>query len=152
MKHLPLIVFSLILAATAAIQPPAPAHNGVDHGSAKHQKIAGTDVMIDLQSFAKYKAQFITTVGLQGSHVLTVRLLKNSQTISHAEVKAKLVGPNKQVIGPESGQALKPMSAKGQTQHYATAYNLSNKGKYAVMVMFKIDGKISQATFEIGVS
>lgn len=149
MKRLHVVVFSLLLAATAGFPSPTSAHNGVDHGSAKHQKIAGTEVILDLQSLAKYKAQFGAPAGLQGSHVLTVRLLKGSQAIAHAEVKAKLVGPNKQVIGPESGQALKPLSAKGQLQHYATAYTLPHKGKYAVMVMFKVDGKVSQATFEL---
>lgn len=151
MKRLPLVVFSLLLAATAAFQPSSQAHNGVDHGTARHQKIAGTDVILDLQDFSKYKGQFGDT-GLQGSHVLTVRLLNRSHPIANAQVKAKLVGPNQQVIGPASGQTLNLMPTKGRLQHYATAYKLPHKGKYAVMVMFKIGGKVSQASFEVNAS
>lgn len=150
-KHLPNLVFSLLLAATAGFQTPTLAHNGVDHGSAKHQQVAGTDVLLDLQPMAKYKGQFGAPAGLQGSHVLMVRLQRQKQPITSAQVKAKLVGPDKHVIGPDSGQALSLMPVKNGQPHFATAYSLPHKGKYAVMVMFRIGDKVSQAAFEVTV-
>lgn len=148
-KRLPPLVFTLLLAASAGFQPPSKAHNGVDHGNAKHQQVSDTEVILELQSLAKYKSQFGAQAHLQGTHVLTVRLLQQKQPIANAQVKAKLVTPSKQVMGSASGQILGFMPAKNQRQHYATAYSLVQKGKYQVMVQFKIKDKVSQAVFEV---
>lgn len=147
-RKLPLLVFSLLLAVSAGLAP-ADAHNGVNHGSAKHQKVAGIDVLLELHSLAHYQSQFGTPAGLQGSHILTVQLLQGKQSLRNAQIKAKLVGPGKKLIGPESGQPLSLKSVKNGRQHYATAYKLSQKGTYAVMVMFKTGGKVSQAAFNV---
>lgn len=140
------LFFSLLLTISSGFQP-ALAHNGVDHGNAKHQKVAGIDVILELHSQAHYREKFGAQASLQGSHVLTVKLLNQNQPITQAQLKTKLIGPNRKTIGAESGQALTKI--QGKNPHYATAYTLTPKGKYAVMVMFKAGNKVSQATFEV---
>lgn len=122
----------------------ARAHQGVSHGKALHQRVAGVDVLLELKTLGQYKQQFGTTAGLKGTHVVVVRLLDGHHPLVKAELKSQLTGPGQKLMGPVGGSVL-PFF-QGTRQHFALGYNLS-KGRYGIKVMLKAGSRSAVAAF-----
>lgn len=128
---------------------PAFAHNGVDHGTLKHRQVDGTDILFEVHTQSEYKKKFMNDAkAIQNSHILVVHLMHNKQYVANAQIKVKLIGPDQKTIGSESGQNLAKVTLKNRSHHYASGFNLNQKGKYIAVVLFQVNSKLTQTSFE----
>jgi hypothetical protein len=148
-KHLNNLLLSCLITGGTSLLMPVFAHNGVDHGSIKHRKVEGTDVLFEMHTQSEFKK--IAMSGAQsfhGSHVLVVHLMQNKQRVNHVQIKIKLIGPDQKTVGAESGQNMGKVTLKNKSPLYAAAFDLNQKGKYIAVILFKTNNKQAQASFE----
>lgn len=148
-KHINNLLLSCLMTASTSLVIPVFAHNGVDHGILKHRQVDGTDVLFEMHTQSEFKKIAMAgTTTFQGNHILVVHLMQNKQRMNNAQIKIKLIGPDQKTIGVESGQSMRKVTLNNKLQLYAAGFELNQKGKYIAVILFKINNKLTQTSFE----
>lgn len=158
---LPALAIAVLTLPLAAVTPEqAQAHQGHKSHQMNSQVkvIEDVQIAVDFQTMAQHhkmmkmmKMKMKHTKGATHHFSVTLMHKKAKHVIKDAIVKIKLVGPDKKTLGSEKGTKMESMSGNGM-HHFGADYNLTKKGKYNAMFMFKVKGKVRKAEFTFNLS
>jgi hypothetical protein len=150
-----LLILSVSLLALGAFPAPAPAQHshGGSTGSplemfSKEVSVNDMRVVFQIMENKTHKKMLDEMKKKEEpekgtTHNIAVQLLDEKTRKETLEAKV-----NMKVIGPDGKDQIKPLKADEMMKYYSGYFDLSRKGKYQVLILFKVGERTSSAGIE----